>query len=430
MNLKGLILRKNWLNKFTDKQANRFLIRPYLKLRNIPIIAITGTNGKTTVTRLLNRIYLLAGYRVGMCCTDGVYNNDVLMAKGDYAYGIGIWHATRGQKIDVMVAETARGGILKYGLGFHTCRVGIVTNVYEDHLGLDGVHNVEQMAEVKSKVPCNTDQYGTVVLNADNDLARNMIDKTQAHVIYFTVEGRQEDFDHCYYLYDGYIFRKSGQLAEELFAVDKMPISIQGMLTYNIANAMAALAAVEGMQPWVPVKLETVYSALKEFGKNANDNPTRLTLLKFKGKTVLLCRCKNPDSFYRDVEVIQKIQNKHEFDHTIGILTGIGDRRQDYFEKISRIVETVCQYFFIRPPAEKYLRLRTGDEIVRLLSVSIPEDRILSTQNMPLESVFDITEKTLGGKCLYVIFMALQEADLNLQKLITEGQSIPIVISD
>ena len=430
MNLKDLIPKNKQFRNFAARQLNYLLIRPYIRWRNIPIIAITGTNGKTTITRILNRIYLSAGYNVSMCCSEGVFYNDNPIVKGDQTAGLGVWLATRGRNPDIVVAETGRGGILKHGLGFHTCRVGVVTNVYEDHLGLEGVNTVEQMAEAKSEIPRHTNPDGTVVLNGDHPLVRPMSAKTQASIIHFTVEDRQKEFDHCYYLQDGYIFRKEDSFTERILAVNEMPISLKGLLTYNIANAMAALAAVEGTQEWVTVLLETKRSALQEFGKDPNDNPTRLfTMLRFKGKTVLLCRCKNPASIQRDVDIIKRIQKKHKFDHLIGILTGVGDRKQEHFEKISHLVAPICRYFFIRPPAKKYWRVRTGEEIVRLLSTNIPEDRILSTENLPLELVFDQTQQILSGNCLYVYFSALWEADLDLSTLINQAKTIPIDIN-
>jgi cyanophycin synthetase len=427
-NLSRVLQKNKRLRKLFYKPFFRFYLRPYLAWRKIPIIAITGTNGKTTITRLLNRIYLMAGYRVAMCCSDGIYRNDVLLYGGDQSGGYPIWVATRRQKIDIVVAETGRGDILAYGLGFHTCRVGVVTNVYEDHLGLEGVDTVEQMAEAKSAIPRHTHPDGTVVLNGDQPLVKAMAMKTQSSVIYFTVEHKQDEFDHCYYLKDGWIFKKSGSNSEPIIDVKTIPITLQGELIYNVANIMAVLAAVEGMQTKVPVSLETVHTVLQEFGKDPKDNPTRLTFLRFKERFVLLCKCKNPESFRKDVQVIQNIQKKYGFDNVVGILTAVGNRREDHFKKISRNVADSCKYFFIRPPADKYLRTRTGEDIIRFLSASIPNDRILSTENLPLESVFDQTQQTVNGKCLYVYFDALLEANLDVPNLISEGQVIPIEI--
>jgi cyanophycin synthetase len=431
------ILQNRRLEMLLVPQFFRFFQRPYLAWRKIPIVAITGTNGKTTNAKLLYRIYLAAGYRVAMCCTEGAYRNDVLLEDGDQAGGLAIYLATRHQKIDIVVAETAGGGMFRNGLGFYTCRVGVVTNVYEDHLGLEGdpavglegVNTLEQMAEVKSAIPRHTHPDGAVVLNGDHPLVQPMAAKTRASTIYFTVEDRQNEFDHCYYFKDRWIFRKYGSNSEPIIDVETIPITLQGELIYNIANSAAVLAAVEGMQTKVPVPLETAQSVLQEFGKDPEDNPARFTMLRLKDVFVLLCRCKNPESSRRDVEVIQKIQRKYQFDCLIGVMTAPGNRREDHIKKLSANCANICEYVFVRPPAEKYLRTRTGQEIVRLLSANIPKERILSTKNLPLAEVINITRKKVIGSCLYVYFNALWNADLDFPTLINQAKIVPIDIN-
>jgi cyanophycin synthetase len=429
MNISRFIFKNKRLTRLLYSQFYRFYLRPYFVWRKIPIIAITGTNGKTTTTRLLYRIYRAAGYRVAMCCTEGVYCNDVLLYEGDRSGGLSIYLATRHQKIDLVVAETAAGGIVRYGLGFHSSRVGVVTNVYEDHLGNDGVHTVEQMAEAKSAIPRHTNQDGTVVLNGDHPLVRPMAAKTRASVIYFTVDERQNEFERCYFLKDGWIFRKFGTDSKPVIDVNAMPITLQGELIYNVSNVMAALAAVEGMQTRVPVAFETVRSVLHEFGKDPNDNPARFTLLRLGDDYVMLCRCKNPESARRDTEIVKKLQRKYQFDYLVGIMTAVGNRREEHIKKLSAGIANICQYIFIRPPAEEYLRTRTGNEIVRLLSENIPKERILSTENLPLAAIINLTKSKVKGSCLYVYFNALWIADLDIQTLINQAQTIPIDIN-
>jgi len=429
MKITDFILKHRRLETFFVPLFFKLYQRPYLALRQIPIVAITGTNGKTTSTKLLYRIYLAAGYRVAMCCTEGSYLNDTLLLKGDQAGGLPIYIATRHQSVDIIVAETAGGGMIRNGLGFYKCRVGVVTNVYEDHLGNDGVHTVEQMAEAKSSIPRHTNPDGTVVLNGDHPLVRPMAVKTQASIIYFTVDQRQNEFERCYFLKDGLIFKKIGSNIEPIIDVQTIPITLQGELIYNVSNIMAVLAAVEGMQTKVPVSFETVRSVLQEFGKDPKDNPARFTMLRLKDVFVLLCRCKNPESSRRDVEVIQKIQKKYQFDCLIGVITAPGNRREDHIKKLSANCANICEYVFIRPPAEKYLRTRTGKEIVRLLSANIPKERILSTKNLPLAEVINITRKKVIGSCLYVYFNALWNADLDFPTLLKQAETIPIDIS-
>ncbi|MCP4047150.1 MAG: cyanophycin synthetase, partial [Gammaproteobacteria bacterium] len=235
---------------------------------NIPIVAITGTNGKSTVTKLLNRIYLEAGYRVGMCCTDFAMRNGTVLCKGDKAGPSSLWRLTMPPRPDMIVAETARGGILKYGLGFRECQVGVVTNIYEDHLGQDGVYTVEKMAEVKSVVPQHTASSGTLVLNADDSLVRKMAAKTRANIVYFTMDGLpdKDQFDNLFYLRDEAIWKRINGTAERVVSVNDITITRSGMLRYNIANTMAALAVVEAMKDAFPVSHEALHASLTAFG--------------------------------------------------------------------------------------------------------------------------------------------------------------------
>ena len=437
MEITDFILKHRRLETFFVPLFFKLFQRPYLAWRQIPIVAITGTNGKTTSTKLLYRIYLAAGYRVAMCCTEGAYLNDTLVLKGDQAGGLPIYIATRRQRVDIIVAETAGGGMIRNGLGFYKCHVGVVTNVYEDHLGLKGdpgvglkgYHTVEQMAEAKSEIPRHTSRDGTLVLNGDHALVRPMADKTQASIIYFTIDQRQNEFDRCYFLEDGSIFRKMGSNIEPIIDVQTIPITLQGERIYNVANVMAVLAAVEGMQARVPVPFKTIRSVLHDFGNDPNDNPGRFTMLRFNGDFVLLCRCKNPESSRVDTKVIQKIQVRYQFDHVIGVMTGVGNRREDHTRKVSAIIAEICRYVFVRPPADKYLRTRTGAEIVKLLTKDIPNERILSTEKLPLKEVINITKEKVAGSCLYVYFNASWEANLDLPKLYNQAEIVPIDIN-
>ena len=141
------------LRKFALRLAMTVLVQPRLRQLGVPIIAITGTNGKTTIVRLLTRIYRNAGYNVGACSTYGVTHNEEFVSRTDDASGLGAWRAARCPNVDLLVLEVARGGLARWGTGFKKCQVGIVTNVYEDHLGYEGIHTLKQMAELKSAVP-------------------------------------------------------------------------------------------------------------------------------------------------------------------------------------------------------------------------------------------------------------------------------------
>jgi cyanophycin synthetase len=194
--LRRYLNRWYWIR--LGRRLNIRLVRhPLLALRGIPLIAITGTNGKTTTTLLINRILRDAGYRTGCSCTEGVLIDGEWLVHGDEAGSKGLWMASRPSGLHALVAETARGGILRYGLGFSSCHVSVVTTVAADHLGEHGIETVEDLARVKSSLPQHTRADGAVVLNADVPLVRDMARKTRARGVYFTLEKPLDAWDHC-----------------------------------------------------------------------------------------------------------------------------------------------------------------------------------------------------------------------------------------
>src|SRR3954454_24503829 len=151
----------------------------------IPIIAVTGTNGKTTTTRLIAHLFRATGRTVGFTTTDGVYLQNRMVVQGDMTGPMGANVVLSNPTVEVAVLETARGGILRSGLGFEECDVGVVLNVTADHLGLRGINTVEQLAEVKAVIPAVVKREGHAVLNADDPLVYGMRDRTTADIVFF-----------------------------------------------------------------------------------------------------------------------------------------------------------------------------------------------------------------------------------------------------
>src|SRR3954465_10705143 len=154
----------------------------------IPIIAVTGTNGKTTTTRLTAHICKSVGYKVGFTTSDGVYIQNQLMMRGDCTGPVSAQFVLKDPTVDFAVLECARGGILKSGLAFQNCDVAIVTNVAADHIGLGGINSLEQMAKVKAVVPETVFPHGYAVLNADDDLVYKMKDELDCNIALFSMD--------------------------------------------------------------------------------------------------------------------------------------------------------------------------------------------------------------------------------------------------
>jgi cyanophycin synthetase len=388
---------------------------------NVPIIAITGTNGKTTTARLIERIYLDAGYNVGTCTTEGVTHNGELIWRGDASWGYGALDAAKCPNVDLLVLETGRGGIVRFGLGFRKCHVGIVTNLYEDHLGFDGINTIEEMAQVKSLIPKRTDPQGVVILNGDDNLVRQMAKKTRAAPIFFVVENDPNQFKRVFYLKKNSIYKRMDSNDEFVINVKDIPITYKGMLAHNIPNVMAALASLEGINKFLPTNKDSLEKTLTEFGNRPSDNFNRFGIVTFKGEKVILGFTKNPESCRREIEVIKRIRDFGRFVNVVGVLTAIGDRQENFYEEISALVAPVCDYFFIRPPKQKYLRGRKGEEIIRLLSSSIPREKIISDRQSSLPEVISMSKGMLAGPTLFVIFWPFAEAEIDFQEILNEA---------
>ena len=342
--------------------AVRLIAQIYLSTLNASIIAITGTNGKTTTTRLIEKIIRNAGYHVGACTTDGVTHNGQMVWKGDASGVYGALKAARSPHIDVLVLETARGGIIKYGTGFHHCLAGIVTNVYEDHMGLDGIDSIDQMAAVKATVAERVAKNGTLVLNADNDWTRRMAGKSRAPAIYFTTGNDDGQFERLFFMRDHCIYKRINQAETFVMDARKIPITYRNMLPYNIENVLAALACLEGIQPHLPIHWDSIERTLSAFGTDPQDNFNRFCLLTFNKDHVILTRSKNPESCHRDMQIVEQLRHRGNFHHVVGIMSGVGNRQQRFHEEMSEIAASACDYFFIRPPQQKYLRGKTEEE--------------------------------------------------------------------
>ena len=216
----------------------------------IPIIAVSGTNGKTTTTRLIAHIVKQMGYKVGYTTTDGVYIQNQLMMKGDCTGPVSAEFVLRDPTVNYAVLECARGGILRAGLGFHNCDVAVVTNVAEDHMGLGGIDTIEKLAKVKAVAAHTVFKRGYAILNADDDLVYEMNKELECKVAYFSLnENSLRIKRHCAKggiaaIYEnGYVTILKGTWKIRVEKVTNIPLTFSGMAEFNIANVLAAILA-------------------------------------------------------------------------------------------------------------------------------------------------------------------------------------------
>ena len=334
----------------------------------IPIIAITGTNGKTTTTRLMAHMVKTAGYLTGFTTTDGVYINDELVLKGDCSGPGSAQIVLKDSAVEFAVLETARGGILRSGLGYDQCDCAIVTNVAEDHLGIGGIDTIEKLARVKSVVPETVHAGGYAVLNADDDRVYAMRENVRCKVALFSLYADNARIEeHCAAggvaaVYEnGYLLLRIGNHFIPIEEVSNVPMTFGGRAEFNIANALAASLAAYTSK----IKLGVIREALRSFVPSKESTPGRINIYEFNDFTVLLDYAHNPHG----VRALGKFVNTFDATTKIGIITGVGDRRDEDIIALGEEAARVFDEIIIRHDDD--MRGRTYEELDRLLTTGI-----------------------------------------------------------
>ncbi len=345
----------------------------------IPIIAVTGTNGKTTTSRLIAHICKTAGYKVGFTTSDGVYIQNQMMMKGDCTGPRSAEFVLKDPTIDMAVLESARGGILKNGLAFSNCDIGIVTNVTADHIGLGGIHNLDQMAQVKAVVAETVFKHGYTILNADDDRVYAMKKTLNCNIALFSMDENSKRIKkHCRVggiaavFENGYVTIMKGNWKIRIEKVVDIPITFGGKASHNIMNTLPAILAGYLFKN---IKVEDIRTALQNFIPSSSQTPGRLNLFQFKNFKFLVDFAHNPAGLNLLCDFVNQLDSTYK----VGIISGTGDRRDDDIREIGRISARNFDEIIIRQ--DKNLRGRTADEIVNLLVEGINESK---TSDIPL----------------------------------------------
>jgi len=334
----------------------------------IPIVAITGTNGKTTTTRLIAHIAKMNGYRVGYTTSDGVYIQNRLLMKGDCTGPASAEFVLKDPTVNFAVLECARGGLLRAGLGFKKCDIGIVTNVAADHLGLKGIHTIEQLAKVKGVIPETVLPNGYAVLNADDDLVYDMRRTVNCNVALFSMDENNPRIKALQRLHgitaiyeNGYVTICRGEWKMRVMKVEDIPLTYGGKATFMIQNVLAAVLAanIQG------ISIEDMKAGLETFIPSASQTPGRLNLFKFKNFSILLDYAHNPAG----MRALQKFTDNLEATVKVGIIAGVGDRREEDTNEIGSIAAEMFDEIIIRQ--DKRLRGRTEQELIKMLNDGI-----------------------------------------------------------
>ncbi len=388
---------------------------PYGGNGRIPILAITGTNGKTTVTRMLSAIYQQAGFNVGMTTTEGVFFNQECQMVGDCSGPMSAKMVLHDKNVEVAVLETARGGIVKAGLGFERCDVGIVTNISEDHLGQDGIETLEDLAYIKSLVLELVDVSGTAVINADDVFAPKLATRVQAQVIYFSMtENNIVIRRHlgaggkAVFMKNDKIYLARGNQAKVILNVKDIPVTLGGVAKHNVQNALAAIAASYGYG----IDVEHVKQGLTNFV----DNVGRLNLFHIDDFNVCVDYGHNFAGYQAIINTVRQLGTKR----LVGVIGVPGDRRDDVIFNIGKTAGAGFDQLYIKEDND--LRGRKVGETASILeegvsSIGFPSEKI-KTILAEKEAVKVALENAIAGDFIVVFYEDYKETIETIQEFI------------
>lgn len=326
----------------------------------IPIVSVTGVNGKTTTTRLIAHLVASTGKKVGMTCTDGIYVGGRRIDSGDCSGPQSARSVLMNPFVEAAVLETARGGILREGLGFDFCDVGIVTNIGEgDHLGLSDIETIEQLSKVKRCIIEAVHKNGFGVLKANDPLTAEMAEKCKGRVIFFAIDendpvltNHRVKGQRVVFVRNGRIFTAEGAEETPLTTLDQIPLTHQGRIQFQVENVLASVAACWG----VGMSVEQIVLGLESFSAHMDKVPGRFNLLEVHGATVVADYGHNSSSLLAIIEALEQFPHSHR---TV-VYSAAGDRRDidmirqgeilaDHFD---RVILYEDQYLRGRKPGE------------------------------------------------------------------------------
>jgi len=341
----------------------------------VPVITITGTNGKTTVTRMIDHAISEAGFRTGMTTTDGIWVGGQLIAEGDMTGPVSARTVLSERTVEVAVLETARGGIVRRGLGYDWSDIAVMTNVGPDHIGQDGIETVEDLVHIKSLVAERVRAGGTLVLNADDEHFSRLpesprVREPRRRIVFFSMRDDNPlvvehvgGGDTAYFLRAGALVEAAGGEEHEVLRAADVPVTMDGVAEFQTANVMAAVAACRAFG----LTREQCAASMKSF-RSQSDNPGRANFYAVRGGYVMVDYGHNPDAF----DAVCRMAAKWEDRRVTGIIGVPGDRDDSVVEQAGRVAARGFHRVIIKE--DKDLRGRRPGEVARLLCEAVNDE--------------------------------------------------------
>jgi cyanophycin synthetase len=353
----------------------------------VPLIAVTGTNGKTTVTRMIAHIYSTMKMFVGMTTTDGIYFDGVRRVTGDCSGPRSAEAVLQHPRVEVAVLETARGGILRSGLAWDRSTVSVVLNVASDHLGLEGIETPERLARVKRVVIESVDSNGYGVLNAEDPLTAEMAEHCPGKVIFFAMDpsgpvisAHLAAGERAVYLRNGEIVLAEGSKETVLMRAAEIPATLDGMVPFQVQNAMSAAAVCWG----AGVALDSMRLGLRTFQADEKMAPGRFNIFNVGDVRVIVDYGHNPHAVKAMQAAIQQMNPRR----AIGVVAAPGDRRDADIQELALVAAHTFDWIIVREDDD--LRGREPGEVARLIADTVSRAR----PSLPLSIIPDEAEAT------------------------------------
>jgi cyanophycin synthetase len=396
----------------------------------IPILSITGTNGKTTVTRMISHILAETGLAVGMTTTDGIYLNGELIIEGDTTGPVSAKTVLEDKAVEVAVLETARGGIVRRGLGYDWSDISVMTNISEDHIGQDGIESVEDVLWIKSLVAERVRENGTLILSADDEqLARlteiDAVSRVPKRLVYFSLQPNNpvlmkhaEAGGTAYFHRDGWIIELEEGRESPVVEAAHIPATMSGTADFQTANAMAAIAATRAYG----LEREAVAASLASF-RSDTENPGRANLFKVGVGYVLVDYGHNAEAF----DAVCRMAARWEDRRVSGIIGVPGDRGDRIIEQAGRVAARGFHRVIIKE--DKDLRGREKGEVARLLCQAVNDESPGTECHIVLDEIEALRAEieVMQDRQIIVVFYDRLEP---VQELLAEIGAVPVSTID